>query len=82
MITNSKGKEVRLITLDDLCRTCMCNKHDILIAGQVESVLTLSSGRHGVISTCTNKADGCDGFTLNESCPIWKGLQDIVCLNV
>lgn len=72
MITNKDGKEIRLITLSDLCRYCMCNthKHDLQNSPRFQSQI------------CSNKVDESDGFTLNEKCPIWTNLQNVILLNV
>lgn len=76
MITNKDGKEIRLITLENLCKFCMCNNHD---AHKIEN--KPYRGSH-FIGTCTNKVDDCDGYTESETCPIWTSLQSIFCTNV
>ena len=78
MITNKDGKELRLIKIEDLCKHCMCNGHD---AHKIENAPTRNDGSW-YIGTCSNMADGCDGFTESETCPIWTGLKDIIVLNV
>ena len=78
MITNKDNKEIRLIKFEDLCKFCMCNGQD---AHKIDNAPRRKDGSW-YIGTCTNKADGCDGFTQCETCPIWNGLQSVFLTNV
>lgn len=77
MITNKDGKEIRFITFEDLCKSCMCNKFD---AHKIEAPIRKDGSWY--IGTCTNKADGCDGYTQCETCPIWNRLKKVIVTNV
>jgi hypothetical protein len=79
MITNKEGKEIRLIQLEQLCKHCMCNQQD---AHKIiwDNIPTVKLSR-GFVGTCTNKAEGCDGYTLCDTCPIWSSLETVICLN-
>jgi hypothetical protein len=76
MITNKDNKELKLITLEELCKFCMANKHD---AHKIDNAPY--RGSH-YISSCTNKTDVNDGFTECETCRIWTNLQDIFVTNI
>lgn len=80
MITNKDGEEIRLITLESLCRYCSCNNQDAHKLIWDDNIKLPE--RKGYISTCSNQAKGCDGFTLCTTCPIWNMLQSIFCTNV
>jgi hypothetical protein len=78
MIKNKDGKEIRLIKFEDLCKHCMCNEHD---AHKVKNAPIRKDGSW-YIGTCSNNADGCDGYTQCETCPIWCGLKSVFVTNV
>jgi len=76
MITDKNGKEIRLITLEDLCRYCICNQRD---AHKIENAPNRGSN---FIGTCTNKTEVNDGYTECETCRIWTGLQSVFLTNI
>jgi len=69
MLTDKEGNEIRYIKLKDLCRLCTCNKYKRPDDYKGQSLFS---------QVCSNKAPSSNGLTLNDKCPIWRTLPEIM----